>query len=70
MFSMHTARQFLSGEKKKQDKKMIVNGNVCDMSVVSAKTINMFKNGIDKTMARIHNKFTYGIGSLLQTSVN
>ena len=40
-------------------------------STVSAKTINMFKNDIDKVMARTHNKFTYGIGSLWQqTSVN
>ena len=40
-------------------------------TTVSTKTINMFKNDIDKVMARIQNKFTYGIGSLWQqTSVN
>ncbi len=38
-------------------------------TVVSAPTMNQFKNGVDEALARVHDKFTYGVGNLWLTNL-
>ena len=42
--------------------------NSLPASMVSAKKINQFKNGLDEELAKKYDKFTYGIGYSWQAS--
>ena len=49
--------------------RVVESWNSLPASVVNAQTINSFKNGVDKSLSKTCNKFSFGAGRLWQQQI-